>query len=135
MTNVKDRLKALRRLKSITQTELAESIGLSTPTISSIEVGRTAPEETLKKIAEFCKVDYNWLYRGTGEAPEGIETLPTKETSDPWRDALIKQIKEENERLWQIVQNLTGSNFPKSPKIARALKLGVLLGDHLSKAA
>lgn len=138
MTTIGDRLKAVRRQKRMTQPELAALIGLSVPSISSIEINRSSPNDTLLNIAQALEVDPNWLINGEGVTPDGVDLHISREIDsnrDPYRDFAIKKLEDEIERLWKLVEKLTGANFPKSPKIARAAKLGVLLGDHLGVAA
>lgn len=139
MNTIGDRVKAVRSLRRLSQLDLSEKIGLSTPSISSIENNRSAPTETLLNLAKVLKVDPNWLIHGEGVTPEGIELHAISKTIEiplqPWKEEAFRLLKEENERLWKLIEKLTGANFPKSPKIARAAKLGVLLGDHLGLAA
>ncbi len=51
------KIKAMRRLKCVTQQELAQSIGISVSQLSGIERGRKYPKsELILKIAETLKV-------------------------------------------------------------------------------
>ena len=145
MTKLQDRLKAVRKKRSLTQGELANYIGLSTSTISAIEIGRIAPEDTLKSIALALDLNIEWFLTGIGEPPPGVIVQEEKEnvSENPYRDFAIKKLEIENEKLWNLVQKLTGaqvgSNFKKSPKPAsaklRVLHVGAHLGDQLRKVA
>lgn len=56
-----NKIKSLRTEKALTQTSLAESLGVSQQTIGSWEVGRTAPDpDTIIRLARFfnCSTDY-----------------------------------------------------------------------------
>lgn len=141
MSNLQDRLKAIRKHKGLTQGALGDLIGLTTGAISAIEKGHSANPDTLKAIAQKLKIDYLWLSTGEGIAPKDlILTTSESQKDNPWRDALVAQQKAEIERLWQIINHFTGNgNFPKSPNLSgiklRAVRGGVQLGDYLSKVA
>lgn len=140
MSDLKDRVKASRRKIGINQEELGAKIGLTIGAISGIEKGISGNPETIKKIAEVVKVDYNWLLTGEGVTPEGIVLQSKPQTDEnPWRDALVMELKEEIKFCRAIISNLTEKNFPKSPKLAsahlRVLHVGAHLGDQLRKVA
>lgn len=70
---LKDRLKHARRLKGLTQTELAEKAGIAQASISEIERGLSRTSGHLVKIAQICGVDPLWLAEGIGSIPEPTE--------------------------------------------------------------
>lgn len=58
-----NRLKKLRQQKKLTQSQLAEAVGLDQSTISYYERGKKAPEiQTLDKIATFFNVSIDDLW-------------------------------------------------------------------------
>lgn len=62
MTSFKEVLKYLRNREHLSQSELAETLGLAKSTISMYEVGKREPDfETLEVIADFFRVDMNFL--------------------------------------------------------------------------
>lgn len=62
LNKFKERLEILRKLKSITQKQLAEEINVSTATISSYEKGYKSPSAVIvKRIAEKYDVSMDWL--------------------------------------------------------------------------
>lgn len=62
MALFKDMLKYLRSREHLSQSELAEKLGVSKSTISMYEVGKREPDfETLETIADFFNVDMNFL--------------------------------------------------------------------------
>jgi transcriptional regulator with XRE-family HTH domain len=57
------KLRQIRRLKNLTQEQLAEAIGVSVEFISNIERGINAPSfDTLEKLSEFLHVSYVDLF-------------------------------------------------------------------------
>lgn len=76
--NIQTRFKELRKCLNLTQTELAESIGVTRGVIANIELGRVPPRAgLLQMIVEKYKVNKDWLIDGVGEmfiiAMENIE--------------------------------------------------------------
>jgi len=62
MPEFKDMLKYFRMREHLSQSELAEKIGVSSSTISMYEVGKREPDfETEEKIADFFNTDLNTL--------------------------------------------------------------------------
>ncbi|MCU8168394.1 helix-turn-helix domain-containing protein [Vibrio vulnificus] len=60
-----DRLKTHRKLKGLTQTSIAQSIGLSKVAISRWERGHSVPSgDILKVLAKILEVDVEWLLTG-----------------------------------------------------------------------
>lgn len=113
-------LKKLRLEKSLTQTELADKLGISKSTISMYENGNREPDfETLEHIADFFNVNLSYLIGetsqtvnktaekngfkhkvplsegGTNEFPEGFKMI---------RRAAIKLNDKEKEKLLQIMK-------------------------------
>lgn len=58
-----ERIRELRTQKSLTQPQLADSIGVSVRTVKSYELGTSLPKtrETYQKLAEFFDVNINYL--------------------------------------------------------------------------
>lgn len=62
MPDFKDMLKYFRMRENLSQSELAEKLGLSPSTVSMYEVGKREPDfETEEKIADFFNTDLNTL--------------------------------------------------------------------------
>jgi transcriptional regulator with XRE-family HTH domain len=74
--DLKNRLKKLRREKSVSAGELADLTGKAESTIRTWETGKSFPDaETLSKLADFFNVSVDWLlgrsaYRNTEQAAE-----------------------------------------------------------------
>ena len=76
MQQAGERLKALRKEKSITQEELAEVLGVSNRTVSRWENGRNMPDfDVLLQLAKFYNTDVNRIL--TGES--NLQTEECKE--------------------------------------------------------
>lgn len=62
MAMFKEMLRYLRNRENLSQSELADRLGVSKSTISMYEVGKREPDfETLETIADFFNVDINFL--------------------------------------------------------------------------
>ena len=115
MHHLGDRLKALRQKEGLTQAALAPSINLtSAAAISAIEAKGKASTETIDAICGYFKVSKEWLLNGDGEAPQGVVIkLHTDIAANPYENALINELKQENERLWLLVEKLSGAQVAK----------------------
>ena len=108
-TTVGSRVKALRKQKGLTQGELGDKLGTSAMTISSIENDQRESHELLGELAAFFKVSDSWLINGEGAGPKNIVVPIRKgQQENPWKDEAYQRLKEENQRLWKIVEHLTG---------------------------
>ena len=75
-------LKFFRMREHLSQSELAEKLGISASTVSMYEVGRRQPDfETEEKIADFFNTDLNTL-RGRDNESEQPTYYLDKESSD-----------------------------------------------------
>ena len=60
---MKNRVRELRKLKGLTQEQLAEVIGVSRQTINAIETGKFDPSLTLTiKLVRFFKIDLESMF-------------------------------------------------------------------------
>lgn len=67
MAMFKEMLRYLRNRENLSQSELADRLGVSKSTISMYEVGKREPDfETLETIADFFNVDINFLLGKAG---------------------------------------------------------------------
>lgn len=74
MEDIGERLKKARKIRGISQAELARGAGLSQPTVANIESGRNAGSKHLPQIAAFLRVPYKWLHSGQGDINESPAT-------------------------------------------------------------
>lgn len=86
MKNMSDRLKWLRDYRSLSQQEVAESVGISLRSISGHEAGRLPGKKITQLYIEFYNCKESWLLHGTGE-PFGGEKEPVR-TVEVLRDGV-----------------------------------------------
>lgn len=73
MQEFKDMLKFFRMRANLSQSELAEKLGVAASTISMYEVGKREPDfETEERIADFFNTDLNTLRGRDNESKSGI---------------------------------------------------------------
>lgn len=73
MQEFKDMLKFFRMRANLSQSELAEKLGVAASTISMYEVGKREPDfETEEKIADYFNTDLNTLRGRDNESKSGI---------------------------------------------------------------
>ena len=82
---MRERIKQLRKLKGLNQTEFGAKIGLSQRAVANIENGGNVTERNFDAICREFKVNPDWLRDGVGEI--FVET----------REALIQSVTEEYE--------------------------------------
>lgn len=115
---VNSRLMLLKNTLNLGQNEFCFRADISSATLHSIQNGAELRPRTVKKIADAFGANFNWLQTGEGEMLLSKNELTTN-PNDPWRDALVQQVKEENTRLtnelnrvWAMVNHLTGGKIP-----------------------
>jgi transcriptional regulator with XRE-family HTH domain len=65
-----ERIRECRKRKNMSQSELAEEIGVSDNTISNMDTGNNKVKlENIEKVANFFKVSLDYLVKGVGQAP------------------------------------------------------------------
>ena len=67
MSNLGTRLIQARKLRGMSQAELARRSGVSQPTISDLESGEQTGTKKAPELANALKIDLNWLLTGRGE--------------------------------------------------------------------
>lgn len=71
-----ERIRECRKLKRMSQSELAEAIGVSDNTISNMETGNNNVKlENIEKVADFFKVSLDYLVKGVGQTPSDDDFL------------------------------------------------------------
>lgn len=85
--NLSERIKAARKQAGLTQSGLAEKVGIAQTAISQLESGKTLRSTYLVQIARACRVNSVWLASGEGEmtSPENISTYLSDELDEVLR--------------------------------------------------
>jgi transcriptional regulator with XRE-family HTH domain len=116
MSNIGNRIKALRRRDGLTQEQLGEAIGLTFSGVSSIEKGVSKNPEKLLQIAKYFNVNYEWLLSGDGEVPNGIIIGSKSNPNESmWKEEAYSSMKNQVEHLKEEIvflrQMLSKVNF------------------------
>lgn len=89
---IKDRLKAIRLEKGLTQKQLAEMIGSSQPSYVQWEKGlRTPKEDTIQRLAKALEVTPDYLAGRTGDLDEIFNIIRKNNPTEDDKKA-IKQL-------------------------------------------
>lgn len=64
---LKDRIKQARKLAKLTQKDLADQIGITQPSLSELETGKSQSTSYIASIARACGVDPFWLETGSNK--------------------------------------------------------------------
>ena len=118
MAAFKEMLKYLRSRQGLSQSELANKLGISKSTISMYEVGKREPDfETLETIADFFNVDINFLL-GRAEA-ENTSYYLNQETA-----AMAQQLFENKDLrvLFDAARDAAPEDLKTAHDILMALK-------------
>lgn len=82
-----DRIKAARKHAGLTQSQLAERVGIAQTAISQLESGKTLRSSYLLQIAEACGVSVMWLASGIGGMIMSTEQAAFyKEAEKQWEE-------------------------------------------------
>lgn len=88
---MKDRIKAIRNSKQLSQSEFAKKISVSRSAVCKIESGENLPsEQTISLICKEFWVNENWLRNGVGE-------MFLKRTKDDEISEMLGKIQRDNE--------------------------------------
>lgn len=84
MNTLSDRLKWARSQAKLSQSKIAEAVGISQPTYQALESGRVQKTSYMMQIASVLNVDPNWL--ATGQGSMTADTQPQADKSDVIKD-------------------------------------------------
>lgn len=128
-TTVNQRVLLLKKELDLSNSEFCLKAKISTGTLYTIQNGVQMKSKTINTFCEAFNLNKEWLLHGKGNMFADLQK--TEVTIDPWKDALVMQVKEENNRLqkeldkvWQMVQHLTGGakpNFLKATDVVNML--------------
>jgi transcriptional regulator with XRE-family HTH domain len=100
---VNERIKILRNKLDISQQDFATAIKTTTTTMSRIEAGQTTPRKsTIDAIVKKFSVSRDWLVEGIGEI--SFQTVTEQTNDNPWKDALVSELKEEVRYLRELLK-------------------------------
>lgn len=110
MTDIKDRIIALRTEKNMTQGQLAEELDISPSSIGMYEQGRRKPSyELLEKISDYFNVDMDYLM-----GRSDIRNKYQAGLKYDWEDKLRKKIKQEESNI-DMNTIINGDEFTMIP--------------------
>lgn len=118
MPDFKEMLKYFRTREHLSQSELAEKLGLSPSTISMYEVGKREPDfETEEKIADFFNTDLNTL-RGRDSETHGDYYI------DPETRRIAQRIFEDSDMrtLFDIAKDMEPDRLQAHIDFMKSLK-------------
>lgn len=129
MPEFKDMLKYFRMRENLSQSELAEKLGVSASTISMYEVGKREPDfETEERIADFFNTDLNTL-RGRDNESNCINS-----TSPSLTDKDNKDIAKDLDTILEKLSNsedgpasYDGEEIPDDDREMFAAQLEIML--------
>lgn len=73
MNTLPERLKYAREQLNMSQSEVAEAVGMKQPSYYQLESGKTQRSRYINEIANVLKVDVDWLIYGKGKATKDSE--------------------------------------------------------------
>ena len=98
MGNFQNIFRKLRTSSNLTQSAIAEKIGISRSTIGMYETGAREPDfETLEKIADYFNVDIDFLLGRTNQTTMLPETIG-KYSKTHELDVIYEQLSDHNQR-------------------------------------
>lgn len=121
---MKDRIKALRKKRDMTQEEFSSKLGLSRNFIAQIESGTKIPSErTIKDICRVFGVNEDWLR--TGEGDPYIKRTRNQEIAafmndvmdlpdEAFKKEFIDRIRRLDEKDWEAIANIVDKLLKES---------------------
>lgn len=104
-TTVNSRIQVLKSELRLNTMDFCAKAKISNGTFHNIKIGENVNQRTLNNIIENLNVNPDWLINGKGKM---FADAPKMEANgsviDPWKDALVMQVKEENSRLVEQVR-------------------------------
>ena len=118
-TEIKDRIKTIRKKKELTQVEFGQIIGVKGNTVTNYETGlRNPTEAVVKSICREFNVNEHWLRTGEGEMfieltkEEEIATFigeVLRDEDDSFKKRLISGLAALDETGWEVLENFLNS--------------------------
>lgn len=118
-TEIKDRIKSIRKKKELTQVEFGQIIGVKGNTVTNYETGlRNPTEAVVKSICREFNVNEHWLRTGEGKMfieltkEEEIATFiggVLRDEDDSFKKRLISGLAALDETGWKVLENFLNS--------------------------
>lgn len=118
-TEIKDRIKSIRKKKELTQVEFGQIIGVKGNTVTNYETGlRNPTEAVVKSICREFNVNEHWLRTGEGKMfieltkEEEIATFiggVLRDEDDSFKKRLISGLAALDETGWEVLENFLNS--------------------------
>lgn len=98
-TSINSRVQLLKTELRLNTMDFCARAKISNGTFHNIKVGENVNQKTLNNIIENLNVHPDWLIHGKGKMFLDASKEVAPINNDPWKDALVSQVKEENNRL------------------------------------
>ena len=122
MVKIADRIKQLRKKKGVSQSQLAEAIGVKNNTVSTWERGTRKPDfDALQLLSNYFEVSFEYLLGNSDKKDARIKPSP-KELDSYALSAIADEIKESTELLSRLSD--------KSRKIVEELIASIYRTEH-----
>jgi len=116
-----EKIKAVRKALKLSQEDLADLMGRSTSSVVKAE-GGTMSDEFEEEFVDCVNLNQNWFNNGSGDPvfEEDVNTIKVRATYaieanrgpgrviDPYKDALVAELKEQVEFYKELLRNITG---------------------------
>lgn len=122
---MKDRIRALRKTKGLTQLEFATELGMKQNTIATYEMGRAVPSDpTISNIVRAFNVNEVWLRTGAGEMftpvtrDEQIAQFAAEVISEEgsFRHRFVSMLARLSEDEWAVLEKMAVAMAEKNKK-------------------
>ncbi|WP_444893424.1 helix-turn-helix domain-containing protein [Microbulbifer sp. TRSA001] len=128
MTDLKDRLKEARKAAGKTQKQVAEAVGITQPSYSELENGRSYGTRYIAQIALHLGVNPVWLATGKGEMrPPLIEEIRRKNLDPLLEKYGVEGLKEKLPELESHIHFIFNEKRPINSRVARKIEAGLEL--------
>lgn len=101
---LEQRIEQLKTALNLSFNEFCTMAKISTTTLTNIKDGKNISPKTLRTIAENLNVNINWLRDGKGK----MFLEAKSEVVNPYREALITELKEQIEYLKKLLEMAMG---------------------------
>ncbi|GAA5446084.1 LexA repressor [Microbulbifer sp. NBRC 101763] len=128
MTELKDRLKEARKAAGKTQKQVAEAVGITQPSYSELENGRSYGTRYITQIALYLSVNPLWLATGNGVMRNASVEEVRRKNLDPLLNEFgIEGLAQKLPKLESQLQAIFTENRAINSRVARAIEDGLQL--------